>query len=109
MPSTESTNETLTNDMLLTNDDMLNDVPNVEISNRYELPPRSTRGLPPRRYEPEFEAQRSRYRVNKENNQALSQTTVAFKTSLYSNTVPNNVEDSRSELKKGNGRRDLCS
>ena len=26
---------------------------------RYEFPPRSTRGIPPRRYDPEFESQRS--------------------------------------------------
>ena len=97
MPSTESTNETLTNDVLLT-DDMLDDVPNAEISNRYELPPRSTRGIPLRRYDPEFEAQRSRCLVNRENNQALSQIAVAFNTSLYSNIVPNNVEEALRDL-----------
>uniref|UniRef100_A0A803LBV3 Uncharacterized protein n=1 Tax=Chenopodium quinoa TaxID=63459 RepID=A0A803LBV3_CHEQI len=32
---------------------------------RYELPPRSTRGVPPKRYDPEFESQRSKYPVNK--------------------------------------------
>ena len=80
MPNTESTNEKLTNDVLLTDDDMLNNVPNFEISNRYELLPRSTRGIPLRRYDLEFEPQRSRYPVNRENNQALSQTAVAFNT-----------------------------
>ena len=90
MPSTMSTDEILSDDVLLTND-VLNDMPNVEIPNRYELPPRSTRGIPPRIYDPEFEAQRSRYPVNRENNKALSQTAVAFNTSVYSSIVPNNV------------------
>ena len=65
-----------------------NDVPS-----RYELPPRSTRRIPPRRYDLEFETQWSRYPVNRENNEALSQTVVAFNTSLYSSNVPNNVEE----------------
>ena len=32
---------------------------------RYELPPRSTRGVPPKRYDLDFESQRSKYLVNK--------------------------------------------
>ena len=74
-----STDDIVSDDMLLTKN-VENDMPNVEIPNRYELPPRSTRGIPPRIYDPEFEAQRSRYPVNRENNKALSQTAVAFNT-----------------------------
>ena len=70
-----------------------NDMPNVEIQNKYELPPRSTRGIQSKRYDPEFEAQRSRYPVSRESNKTLSQTTMAFNTSLYSNIVPKNVEE----------------
>ena len=32
------------------------DVPSVDIPSRYELPPRSTRDVPPKRYDPEFES-----------------------------------------------------
>ena len=48
-----------------------NNIADVELPHRYELPPRSTRGIPPNRYDPEFEAQRSRYPL-KENNDNLS-------------------------------------
>ena len=51
---------------------IFNDVPSVESPCRYELPPRSTRGIPPRRYDPEFEAQRSRYPSNQGNVDNLS-------------------------------------
>ena len=44
MPSTTPTDEILSNDVL-------SNIPNVEISNMYELPPRNTRGVPPRRYD----------------------------------------------------------
>lgn len=59
---------------------------------RYQLPPRSTRGVPPKRYDPEFEAQRSKYPIQSICEGNLSQTTIAFTTSLYSNTIPKNVE-----------------
>ena len=75
------------------------DVVNVDIPNWYELSPRRTRGIPPRRYDPEFEAQRSRYPVNKENNESLSQTAMAFNSTLYSSDVPRNIEEALRDLK----------
>ena len=70
-----------------------NSAVDATISNRYKLPPRSTRGVPPRRYDPDFEAQHSRYPVNKESDIVLSQTVRAFNASLYSNSVPKNVKE----------------
>lgn len=66
IPSTVSTDEILSDDVRLT-DDVLSDMPNVEISNRYELPLRSTRGILPRKYDIETKPQRSRYPVNRVN------------------------------------------
>ena len=58
---------------------------------KYELPSKSTRGVPS--YDLEFEAQRSKYPVCRESNKALSQSTMAFKCSLYTKSVPKNVEE----------------
>ena len=66
---------------------------NNPIPSWYELPPQRTRGIPPKRYDPEFEAQRSKYPMSRENNEVLSQTTTAFNTSLYSNSVPKIFEE----------------
>ena len=63
-----------------------------DVPRRYELPPRSTRGIPPRRYDPEFESQRSRYPIQ-ENQGNLSQVAVAFNTSLYSCSLPKSTDD----------------
>ena len=49
-------------------DNNSDDVIDVDIPNKHKLPPSSTRGIPPRRYDLEFEAQRSRYPINKESN-----------------------------------------
>ena len=57
------------------------------------MPPRSTRGIPPKRYDPEFETQISRYPVSKESNENPSHSAMAFNTALYSNNVPKNVEE----------------
>ena len=67
-------------------------VEHVYIPNRYELPPKSTRGIPPKRYDPEFEAQRSTYPVSKESNKNLSHSAMAFNIALHSNDVPKNVQ-----------------
>ena len=72
--------------------DIANDVPSVKSPRRYELPPRSMRGIPPRRYDPEFEAQRSRYPINQGYVDNISQTAVAFNTSLYSSSIPRNTK-----------------
>ena len=73
--------------------DITNDVPNVKSPRRYELLPRSTRGIPPWRYDPEFEAQRSRYPINQGNVDNLSQTSIAFNTSLYSSSILENIKE----------------
>ena len=54
-----NTVDTTTDDMLLF-DDVFNDndMRNVVIQNKYELSPRSTRGIPSKRDDLEFEAQR---------------------------------------------------
>lgn len=70
-----------------------NYVVNNHIPSMYELTPRRTKGIPPKRYDSEFEAQRSKYPVSKENNEVLSQTARAFNVALYSNSVPKNVEE----------------
>ena len=44
--------------------DIAKDVPSVKSPLRYELPPRSTRGILAKRYDLEFKAQRSRYPIN---------------------------------------------
>ena len=59
---------------------------------RYELPPRSKRGVPPRKYDPEFESQRSRYPINREMSN-LAHTAVAFQASLYSSSLPRSTEE----------------
>ena len=59
------------------------DVPSVDIPNRYELPPRSTRGVPPKRYDPEFESQSFWYPINRGNDGNLSLTVVAINTSQF--------------------------
>ena len=66
--------------------DITNDVPSVGSPRRYELPLRSMKGIPTRRYDPEFEAQRSRYPINQCNVENLSQTAVTFNTALYSSS-----------------------
>ena len=74
--------------------DVNNDVMSSDnVSRRYELPPRNTRGIPPRRYDPEFESQRSRYPIYQDSQDHLSQTAVAFNASLYSGNLPKNTDD----------------
>uniref|UniRef100_A0A803LQS3 Reverse transcriptase Ty1/copia-type domain-containing protein n=1 Tax=Chenopodium quinoa TaxID=63459 RepID=A0A803LQS3_CHEQI len=71
----------------------INPVSNESEQNRYELPPRSTRGVPPRRYDPEYEDQRSRYPIERISTENLSSTAIAFNASLYSADIPKNVEE----------------
>ena len=65
----------------------------VVVPRKYELPLQSTRGMPPKRYDPEFKSQRSRYSICRQDDEQLSQTTVAFNTSLYSSTIPKSTEE----------------
>uniref|UniRef100_A0A803KQ64 Uncharacterized protein n=1 Tax=Chenopodium quinoa TaxID=63459 RepID=A0A803KQ64_CHEQI len=74
-------------------------VPSENCLNRYELPPRSTRGVPPKRYDPEYEDQRSKYPIEKISNENLSDTAVAFTASLYSTTIPKTVEEALEDEK----------
>ena len=60
---------------------------------RYELPPRSTRGVPPKTYDLEFESQRSKYPVNKPGEGNLSLKAKAFNTALYSENIPTSTEE----------------
>ena len=55
-----------------------NPIPSDDIPNRCELHLRSTRGIPPKSYDPEFEAQRSRYLVYTDSEENLSQTVISF-------------------------------
>ena len=59
----------------------------------YKLPPRSTRGIPPKRYDPEYETQRSKYPIGTEDQGAMSKSIVAFNSILYWSHVPNTVEE----------------
>uniref|UniRef100_A0A803L1R9 Gag protein n=1 Tax=Chenopodium quinoa TaxID=63459 RepID=A0A803L1R9_CHEQI len=68
-------------------------IPSDNCLNRYELPPRSTRDVPPKRYDLEYEDQRSRYPIERISNENFSNTAVAFNASLYSNTIPRTVEE----------------
>ena len=77
----------------------LDHVASVDVPNRYELHLRITTGIPPRRYDLEFEAQRSRYQVSNESNKNLSHSAMAFNTALYSNDVPKNVEEALQDPK----------
>ena len=65
----------------------------ISVPNRYELPPKSKWGVLPKRYDPEFEAQRSRYLISRKSNEGLCQTTMAFNTSLCSIDVPKNIKE----------------
>ena len=72
----------------------INPVSSESEQNRYELPPRSMRGVPPRRYDPEYEDQRSKYPIERISTENLSSTAIAFNAaSLYSADIPKNVEE----------------
>uniref|UniRef100_A0A803LV14 Integrase catalytic domain-containing protein n=1 Tax=Chenopodium quinoa TaxID=63459 RepID=A0A803LV14_CHEQI len=68
-------------------------VPSENCPNRYELPPRRTRGVPPKRYDPEYEDSRSRYPIGKISNENLASNAIAFTASLYSTEIPKTVEE----------------
>ena len=68
------------------------DSQNVD-SESYVLPPHSTRGVPPRRYDPEYEAKRSRYPFKKSDTGNLSRSALAFKAILDATKSPTTVEE----------------
>ena len=57
------------------------------------LPPRTTRGIPPKRYDPDYEARRSRYPIESPGKGNMSQSALAFNTALYATKVPTTVEE----------------
>ncbi|KAM0050764.1 putative RNA-directed DNA polymerase [Helianthus debilis subsp. tardiflorus] len=63
-----------------------------ETSERYVLPPRANRGVPPKRYSPEKESRGSRYPMVNIAKGNLSEEAKAFSASIYSNEIPANVE-----------------
>ena len=87
-------------------DDDVSDIVNPPC--RYELPPRIKRGVPPKRYDLEFESQRSRYPVSRDMNN-LAQTAVAFQTSLYSSSLPRNTEEAFQNPKWREAMKDVIS
>lgn len=52
------------------------------------MPSRSNRGVPPKRYDPELEAQKSKYPLKKLASKQLTVKAKAFKTALYSKNIP---------------------
>uniref|UniRef100_A0A803KTW4 GAG-pre-integrase domain-containing protein n=1 Tax=Chenopodium quinoa TaxID=63459 RepID=A0A803KTW4_CHEQI len=64
-----------------------------ENSEKYVLPPRSTRGVPPKRYDLDFEAQRSKYPVSRPSEGNLSRATKAFNAAIYSESIPTTTEE----------------
>nr|KAJ0198868.1 hypothetical protein LSAT_V11C600327230 [Lactuca sativa] len=58
----------------------------------YVLPPRSNRGVPPKRYSPEKESRGDRYPVANIAKGNLSKGAKAFVSSLYSNEIPTTTE-----------------
>ena len=73
--------------------EITNDIPPVDEPCRYELSPRSTRGVPPKRYDPEYEAQRSRYHITQDRNANLSETAIVDNASLCSSSIPRSTEE----------------
>ncbi|KAJ0625451.1 putative RNA-directed DNA polymerase [Helianthus annuus] len=63
-----------------------------EAPERYVLPPRANRGVPPKRYSPEKESRNSNYPVANIARGSLSQEAKAFVSSLYSEHTPTNVK-----------------
>ncbi|KAJ0589411.1 putative RNA-directed DNA polymerase [Helianthus annuus] len=68
-------------------------VPDQEdTTERYVLPPRANRGVPPKRYSPEKQSKSSRYPMANIAKGNLSEEAKAFVSSLYNEQVPNSVE-----------------
>ncbi|KAJ0520490.1 putative RNA-directed DNA polymerase [Helianthus annuus] len=63
-----------------------------ETSERYVLPPRVNRGVPPKRYSPEKEPRGSRYPMANIAKGNLSKEAKAFVASMYSDEIPANTE-----------------
>lgn len=68
---------------------------NPVVENRYVLPPRKNRGIPPIRYEPDYVPRTSRYPVDHSKTSRLSETAMTFQTSLYKVQVPKTVDEAK--------------
>ncbi|KAF5781204.1 putative RNA-directed DNA polymerase [Helianthus annuus] len=66
--------------------------PQEDTQGGYVLPPRSNRGVPPKRYSPEKKSQGCRYPVANIAKGNLSEEAKAFSSSLYSEEIPTNTE-----------------
>ncbi|CAO2841169.1 unnamed protein product [Amaranthus hypochondriacus] len=73
--------------------DASGDISREESSPKYKLPPRSTRGVPPKRYDPDYEAHRSKYPINAEMPSGMSASAKAFNAVLYSKHVPKSAKE----------------
>lgn len=62
-------------------------------TNTYVLPPRSTRGILPRRYDPEFESRRSKYPISNIVESKLSKKVFSFHTAVCSDNISRNVDE----------------
>ncbi|XP_071686825.1 uncharacterized protein [Rutidosis leptorrhynchoides] len=69
-----------------------NDTNSDETTQRYVLPQRINRGVPPKRYSPEKEAQRSRYPMANIAQGNLSKEAQKFNSAIYSENIPTSVE-----------------
>ena len=66
---------------------------NHQSSKRYILPPQSTRGIPPKRYDPDYETKRSKYPVDGPREENMSQSALAFNATLYTTEIPDTVKE----------------
>ncbi|KAK1419961.1 hypothetical protein QVD17_29426 [Tagetes erecta] len=64
----------------------------IQTTEKYVLPPRANRGIPPKRYSPEKHTGSSRYPVASIAEGNLSKEAKAFSSSLYEEQIPNSVE-----------------
>ena len=55
--------------------------------------------MPPKRYDLEYESQRSRFPICRQDDEQLSQTAIAFNESLYSNAISKSTKEALRELK----------
>ncbi|XP_071740340.1 uncharacterized protein [Rutidosis leptorrhynchoides] len=69
-----------------------NNSTSAETTERYVLPQRSNRGVPPKRFSPEKESQRSRYPMANIAQGNLSNEAQKFNSALYSEEIPTSVD-----------------
>ena len=70
--------------------------PTIDTSQyKYTLPPRSNRGVPPKRYEPEYKPRNTRYPMANMVRGSISQEARVFNTMIYSSNVPKTLEEAQ--------------